>query len=162
VRQTILGVAVAVMPLLGCSGESRPDKPQTTVLCDVIERPRLYDRHLIRFHARLESDCIEHTVFADQRCGRGVAAAYSSDITPHAVFEQIHDVVCGRRGLQGTLDKVVTGTFEGRFKYAPSARPWAWVEVTKVQDLRVRTVAVPAPTALWNVVQQGQKGSGKQ
>jgi hypothetical protein len=88
-------------------------------LCTIVDNPSKFAGLLVTLVSQYESDGIERAVLVDSSCaGRGIA------ITAPARFagkDQLEDAL--HVGLPGTMDKVISGTFTGRFAWYPGKNP---------------------------------------
>jgi hypothetical protein len=116
---------------------SRSDEPILSTLCSISASPKKYDGLLVRVHARVMSDGLEHTVLVDvaPKCRFGGAAlSVASDKDPD--IERITSTIfSGRR--PGTTNKFIRGDFIGVFRLTPNVPPMREIEVHSVSNLKI-------------------------
>jgi hypothetical protein len=88
-------------------------KPVETTLCDVVTHSVRFAAKLVRFHASLLSDGLEHAVLVDHRCELGIIPHIPDEFKSRPDIQAFERAVDS--GRPGTLDKRVSATFTGTF-----------------------------------------------
>jgi hypothetical protein len=121
----------------GFASVSRSDEPILLTLCSISASPKKYDGLLVRVHARVMSDGVEHTVLVDvaPKCRFGGAAfSVSSDRDPD--IERITSAIFAGRH-HGTTNKFIRGDFIGIFRLTTDAPPMREFEIHSVSNLKI-------------------------
>src|ERR1700716_3390876 len=110
---------VAALALLttGYSSLAWPNEPISVTLCLLSSAPEKYDGVLVRVHARVMSDGLEHTVLVDvdPQCRFGGASFEFGSVVSDQKFEKISSTIfSGRR--PGTRNKFIRADFIGVFR----------------------------------------------
>jgi hypothetical protein len=124
-------VAILLLPATAGCQRQEPVTVDTS-LCAILSAPASFDGKKVRIRSRLESDATHFTVLSDPSCkGRGIvlrAGAAKDDARVRALM----DAVIHKAEHPGTLDKEVTATFTGVFRWRKAERPALRLELLDV------------------------------
>lgn len=118
-RSLLLAFTLPLAITVACHRETglsmSPAMPIDATVCEIIDRPEKYDGKLVRFKADFESDGIEHSVLVDPACkDHGVVPYDGPQLAPAEKAELERAIYTGR---PGTLDKHISATFTGTFRW---------------------------------------------
>lgn len=104
-----------------------------TSVCAIAADPVRFADRLVLVSGRYESDGIERSVLTDDKCrDKGIAVSTPASFDGEAAFTKALS-----SGYPGTLDKIVTGTFVGTFRWQPAEVPKRVLELREVRNLSV-------------------------
>jgi hypothetical protein len=115
------------------------ETPTKVALCAVARNPVQYDGKLISMIAQYDSDGFEHEGLSDPACkDTGLALLVPRDAKGMA---DLQSALLG--GLPGTLDKIITATFTGVFRWEPKKTPFGLLNVKEMKDFTVQSKQPP-------------------
>jgi hypothetical protein len=110
-------------------------KPMEATVCSISDDPTHFAGKNVVVSGQLESDGIERVVLTDKDCDRyGIAISTPEHFAGEESFIKAFSV-----GHPGTLDKTITGTFIGKFRWQPGKVP---KRILVLQEARGVTVAM--------------------
>ena len=138
---TIFAVVICSLEFL--SGQAKRITllmPLDTSVCELVNDSQKFDGKAVRFPARFQSDGIHSSVLTESGCSRGIIPFFPDEIEHHPDIEAL-DVALAK-GMRGTMDKRIVGTFTGKFiiKKDRSSRPLLALEISKFENLQVSAV----------------------
>ena len=106
-------------------------EPIKTTVCEISGNPTRFARKMVVFSSQFESDGIERSVLTDRNCiDVGIAVSTPKHYIGEAALSKALSV-----GRPGTPDKVIKGTFVGRFKWQPQGNPKRILILSEVRSL---------------------------
>lgn len=103
-------------------------------LCSVEKEPSKFDGDLISVRARVQSDGTHGAQIYDELCG---TFGVSLDVPDDAVGRDELLSALGR-GVRGTRDKIIYGTFTGRFELSSKNPSQRTLKIVRIEDVKVR------------------------
>ena len=119
--------------ILEAEAQTQPQPPISTNVCQLVNRPDAFNGKRVQFHARADSDGIEHTTLTEGHCRYGIAPIDGAD--DDAGVQAFEQAIFTKP--YGTAFKKVTGIFSGRFEFHPGAVPRFVLRLEHVSELRV-------------------------
>ena len=131
---TTCAIAMALSALQSC-GQNTPIVE--TTICEVIDRPSMFDHKRIQVHAQIESDGMHAMGAFDSQCPHfGILIQYSSRVSQHRDIKELEDAVYP----EGTLHVKVTTSLVGLFYFRPAAPLSRVLQLESVSHLVVKKV----------------------
>jgi len=132
-------IQVAELQPIDCADCALPppqEPPVPTTVCDVVADPKKYDDKLIVVTARVESDGLEGSWLAGDSCdGKGIVLGRVSSPREQSGIDDLETAIYS--GQPGTVDKEITATFVGTFRWRPGGDPLQSLTVSRVSDVRM-------------------------
>lgn len=107
---------------------------EVTSVCALVHDPAHFNGRQVSVSTFFESDGLEWQVLVDLSC-KGEALRVVTPGGTKGLDELKAAVLKGRRG---TIDKTVTATFFGTFKWVPGEVPYRALVVNEIRDLSVK------------------------
>jgi hypothetical protein len=128
----MIGIVVLI---LASTMTSRADgmTPIKTTVCEVSAHPTRFAGKRVTISAQLNSDGIERVTLTDKSCeDAGIAVLTPEHFAGEAAF-----IKALQTGHPGTLDKTISGTFTGVFRWQPEKMPKRALLLKEAQRIEV-------------------------
>jgi hypothetical protein len=123
---------------VNASPSDRALEPISVTLCSLSSAPEKYNGLLVRVHARVLSDGMEHTVLVDvtPRCRFGGAGfALAAGVSDPDLKKIEQTIFSGRH--PGTKNKFIRGDFVGTFRLTSDTPHMRELEIRSVSNLKI-------------------------
>lgn len=109
-----------------------------TTVCELVQRSSKFNKKVVRVHASVVTDGIEHTLILDDSCPKvGVSFSTDSSFRQRANYQELRNAILDQAASNSKIKKV-TATLTGRFiRYREGRRTKVALEVENISDIEI-------------------------
>jgi hypothetical protein len=123
---------------ISLAGKRDREGPAVTTVCSVGAGPSSFQDKVIRLRAEIESDGMHSSRLVDASCrGTSIPVTWGG-AEKSSRLRGLIDTIFSKAGHPGALDKEITASFTGVFRWNEAHRPFLSIDLLDVTDIVVK------------------------